>query len=101
MVGCLPYMSVVTLISLYLAIYYLIYQTQQHFTIEILKTLLAFSTQQIRNSFLFIIFERIYATVKLEKYTMHSKLQLFWALNALSLTASLLYTGTNLYGSPN
>ena len=91
MVCCLPFMTCVTLTTIYLASFYLISSGQPHISISISYLVGIFALQQIRSAFLFIVFERIYATVKLEKYRRHNELNVFWFLTMASMSITLFY----------
>ena len=96
-VWCLPFMLFTTFVAFYVSAFFLIFNHQQHPSIDILRTLLAFNTQQIRNTFIFVILERIYATIKLEKHSLKSDCKTFCSFTVISFLASLLFMSVNIY----
>ena len=90
-------MSLFILNAAYMSAFYLVFKTQQHWSIELLRTLGAVGLQQIRTSLLLVVFERMYAAVKLENYTHQNDAKLFWILNLVTWIISLMYAWINIY----
>ena len=91
LVSCSPFMVIIPIASIYISAYYLIFYPQPHFVIDILETLINFSSQQIRHTLLIFIAERIIATIFLERYILASKIILFVCLTVFSYSATAFY----------
>ena len=91
-VNCVPFLFCITTASIYMAIYYIAFNSLQNIVIEVFRLSINFSSQQIRNALLTVALERIVATIKLEKYKMATKFSLFCYLTLLSYSTSAVYT---------
>ena len=98
MACCLPFFFSISICSMCISILYLSLNTQTHYTIEILRLIVTFSSSQIRNAFLFTVLERMFATARLETYTLDNKTTLFWRLTIFSYLFSTVYIGYTIFG---
>ena len=74
-----------------LAIYYFIYQTERTVIPQYFLYIINFSSQQIRNSLLCLVIERIMATIYLQRYKLSSTINLFIGLTIWSYASSAVY----------
>uniref|UniRef100_A0A914P962 Uncharacterized protein n=1 Tax=Panagrolaimus davidi TaxID=227884 RepID=A0A914P962_9BILA len=96
-IGCIPFVGLITLGSIYISIFYLITNREDHFTVTNIRAFIAAASQQIRTCYLFIAFERIIATVYLPTYTLAAPLPISCGLTVFSFAATIFYMVVSYY----
>lgn len=94
----IPFVISDNIVSMYMAIVYLICRDETEMTINIMKTVVAGSSQMIRWSFLFFTIERVIATRFFETYKLSSNISLFWFLTVCTYAATIIQTGIGVCG---